>query len=184
MRREQLEHLIRASATIADVDDIIVVGSQAILGEYPQAPEALLVSVEADVYPRDHPERADLIEGSIGEGSLFQETFGYYAHGVGPTTAQAPAGWEQRLVAISNENTRGARGWCLEPHDLVLAKCVAGRPRDWTFAEQAILHGLVDPDELRSRVSLLPIDAARRDVLAAALQSAIGQARSADAPGS
>ncbi len=28
-------------------------------------------------------------------------TFGYYAHGVGPETAKAPAGWEQRLVRVA-----------------------------------------------------------------------------------
>lgn len=34
MTRAQLEHLIRASATIADDDEIMIVGSQAILGEH------------------------------------------------------------------------------------------------------------------------------------------------------
>ena len=48
---------------------------------------ALLVSLEADVYPRHYPERAELIEGSIGELSMFHETFGYYADGVGVHTA-------------------------------------------------------------------------------------------------
>jgi hypothetical protein len=63
MNRRQLEHLIRASADIADDDEIIVVGSQAVLGEFPDAPADLLVSNEADVYPRNKPERSDLIDG-------------------------------------------------------------------------------------------------------------------------
>src|SRR5690349_8305002 len=66
MTRLQLEHLIRAAADIADDDDIIVIGSQAILGQFPNAPEAMRVSAEADLYPLHHPERANLIEGSIG----------------------------------------------------------------------------------------------------------------------
>ncbi len=41
MRIEQLEHLIRAAAEITG-DEIVVVGSQAILGALPEAPEALL----------------------------------------------------------------------------------------------------------------------------------------------
>ena len=45
------------------------------------------MSLEADVYPRHYPERAELIEGSIGELSMFHETFGYYADGVGVHTA-------------------------------------------------------------------------------------------------
>lgn len=52
MQRHQLEHIIRAASTIADDDEIIIVGSQSILGAYAQAPDELLVSEEADVYPR------------------------------------------------------------------------------------------------------------------------------------
>jgi hypothetical protein len=58
MTRADLEHIIRAAGTIADVGDIVVIGSQAVLGEFPDAPEELLVSNEADVFPRQHPERA------------------------------------------------------------------------------------------------------------------------------
>lgn len=125
MTRSQLEHIIRAAGTIADDQDIIVIGSNSILGQFPNAPEELLVSHEADVYPRNHPERADLIDGSIGEGSPFDRQFGYYAHGVGPETAILPDGWESRLVPVSNENTRFLTGWCLEVHDLAIAKLVA-----------------------------------------------------------
>ena len=88
MKRLELEHLIRACTQIADDDELIVIGSQAILGQYPDAPSSLLASVEADVYPKNHPERADLIDGSIGEGSPFHDTFGYYAQGVGETTVR------------------------------------------------------------------------------------------------
>jgi hypothetical protein len=53
MRIEHLEHIIRAAAVIADDDELIIIGSQAILGAYPRAPEALLVSAEADLYPKN-----------------------------------------------------------------------------------------------------------------------------------
>jgi hypothetical protein len=53
----------------------------------PSAPEELLISNEADIYPRNHPERADVVDGSIGELSPFHQTFGYYAQGVGEHTA-------------------------------------------------------------------------------------------------
>ena len=47
MTRADLEHIIRAAGTIADVDDVVVIGSQAVLGEFPDAPAELLVSNEA-----------------------------------------------------------------------------------------------------------------------------------------
>ncbi|MCC6215876.1 MAG: hypothetical protein IT376_13510 [Polyangiaceae bacterium] len=100
MTRAQLEHLIGAACTIADDPELIIVGSQSVLGQFPDAPAELLVSMEADVYPRNRPERAELIDGSIGELSMFHETFGYSADGVGPQTATLPHGWERRLVAI------------------------------------------------------------------------------------
>jgi hypothetical protein len=171
VRRAELEHVLRAAGDVADDDDIVVVGSQAILGATANPPAELLVSVEADLFPRTHPERADVIEGAIGEGSPFHETFGYYAHGVGPETARAPAGWQERLVALRSANTRGVTGWCIEAHDLVLAKCVAGREKDWAFAEVAARAGLVDIGELRRRVADLPVTDTVRDAVARGLTS-------------
>lgn len=77
MTRANLEHIIRAAGTIADVENVTVIGSQAVLGEFPNAPAELLVSNEADVFPSRHPELSDLIDATIGEGSPFQQSFGY-----------------------------------------------------------------------------------------------------------
>lgn len=162
MNRAQLEHVIRASAAISGDDEIVVIGSQSILGQFPAAPPELCVSNEADVYPKNKPEMADVIDGAIGELSMFHDTFGYYAQGVAPETATLPRGWESRLIAVSNPNTRGATGWCLEAHDLVLAKYAAGREKDHEFVADAIRHRLVDPDELLRRLADLPVDDAHR----------------------
>ena len=68
MRRPQLEHIVRAAAAITGAPEIVVIGSQAVLGQFPGAPDELLVSIEADVITLRDPGDADLIEGSIGEG--------------------------------------------------------------------------------------------------------------------
>ena len=62
--------------------------------------------------------KADLIDGSIGELSAFQETFGYYAQGVTPETAILPTGWRGRLVPYCTAGTQGVTAHCLELHDL------------------------------------------------------------------
>ena len=104
MQRFQLEHIIRAAAGITGAPELVVVGSQAVLGQFPNAPDELLVSIEADVFSLRSPEDSDLIDGSIGEGSPFHQTFGYYAHGVGAETAVLPEGWrENRLVPQPQE---------------------------------------------------------------------------------
>jgi len=76
MTRAALEHIIRASAALTNEREFVVVGSQAILGQFPDAPDALLVSIEADLYPRRAPGKSDLIDGAIGELSTFHETYG------------------------------------------------------------------------------------------------------------
>ena len=135
VRRADLEHVVAAAAQIVGEDEFVVVGSQAILASHPDALASLLRSQEADVYPRNAPEKAIEIEGAIGDGSYFHQTHGYYAHAVGPETAKAPAGWEQRLVAVHVpprvRSTTSATAFCLEPHDLILAKLAANRERDW-----------------------------------------------------
>lgn len=156
MRREELEHIIRVAARLTG-QDVVVIGSQAVLATDPDPPAALVVSVEADVYPIDEPERAIEIDGAIGEYSTFHETFHYYAHGVGPDTPRAPAGWQGRLVPVRNENTDEKTGWCMEIHDLVLSKCAAGREKDWEYAAEAITAGLVRVELLFQRIDDLPL---------------------------
>ncbi len=163
MNRAQLEHVIRAAATIAGDTEIVVIGSQAILGQYPDAPAELLVSADVDVYPRNHPDRADLIEGSIGELSLFHGTYGYYAQGVGETTAVLPEGWQARLVPVP---TPAGTGLCLEPHDLVVSKYVAGREKDRDYVRAAIRHGLVEPRVLLERLASTAVEPPTRERIA------------------
>jgi hypothetical protein len=157
VNRPQLEHIIRAAAGNADTTEIVVIGSQAVLGTYPDAPDELLVSMEADVFPRDRPQDSILIDGAIGERSLFHETFGYYAHGVDETTATLPEGWRERLVPIRNENTRGATGWCLEVHDLAVSKLIAGREKDLAFLACLFHHRLASPETVRERLGKISL---------------------------
>jgi hypothetical protein len=116
--------------------------------------------MEADIYPLRNPAAADLIDGALGDGSQFHRAFGYYAHGVAPRTARAPSGWQDRLVKREIPPPGGgspAIAWCLEPHDLVLAKCVAGRERDWDYAREALRARLVDLKVLLTRAPTLPV---------------------------
>ncbi len=79
MRREQLEHAIRTACQIIGASEVIVVGSQSILGTYreDQLPAAATMSVEIDVLPiaetnEETARLADLVEGVAGEFSPFE----------------------------------------------------------------------------------------------------------------
>ena len=153
MQRSEIEHVIRASGDIADDDKIVIIGSQSILGEYPDAPAGLLASMEADIYPMNKPELAEKVDGAIGEGSSFHAEFGYYAQGVSPKTATLPDGWDKRLIAIQNGDTRGVTGLCLEAHDLAVSKYVAGRPKDFEFIGELVRHKMIEREILLQRLS-------------------------------
>ncbi len=169
MKRSDLEHILRASKGITGETEFIVIGSQSILGPFPDAPRALRESMEADVYPKFRPELSEMIEGSLGRYSQFDLTFGFYADGVAPTTATLPPGWEARLVRVSNENTGGAIGWCLDPHDLAYSKLAARREKDLAFVANLLRFKMIRPSHLQELIRDTP-DTALRDRLAEAFE--------------
>ena len=160
MTRDQLAHLLRAASQIADEHDVLVVGSQSILGTYgeDELPDDAVASVEADVtfFWDADDKKSDIVDGALGEDSMFHHTFGYYAQGVSVATAVLPTGWRDRLVVFESEATAPGRGFCLDRHDLVISKLVAGREKDFVFAAALITAELVDPDVLFQRAELLP----------------------------
>lgn len=165
MRRDQLEHAIRTACQIIDHPEVIVVGSQAILGSYDesQLPPAATMSIEVDILPiadsGDETARlADLIEGVAGEFSPFEELHGFSIDGVDLNTAVLPDGWRDRLVKVQNANTAAPAGeprftgWCLDKEDLCVAKLVAFREKDVNFVGALLDARLVTGDEVARRL--------------------------------
>ena len=77
MTRGQLEHAIRAACEVSEDSEIWIFGSQAILGEFPNASQELRTSIEMDVQPKNRPDKIDAIDGALGELSLFHQTHGF-----------------------------------------------------------------------------------------------------------
>jgi hypothetical protein len=154
MTRLELEHAIRACEVAGD-DEVYVFGSQAILGQYPDAPESLRQSAEADIAPVKAIDMVDRIDGNLGELSAFHSTFGFYVHGVPIDTAVLPTGWEERAIEVRNENTRNYTGWCVEAHDLAVSKLAAFRDKDREFVRTLLVEKLIDPSKLCRRLDQL-----------------------------
>ena len=154
MKREQFEHTVRAAAAILGVDEVLVIGSQAVHGSIANAFPAAERSIEVDVAVLDDSDgsQADLVDGSIGELSMFQHTFGYYAQGVSPQTAVLPNGWRTRLVRYRSAGTNGVTALCLELHDLWISKAVAGREKDREFCDALLAYSLVKVTTLKRRL--------------------------------
>jgi hypothetical protein len=169
MRRDQLEHAIRTACQIIGHDEVIVVGSQAILGTYQEddLPIAATMSGEVDILPISDDEAetgrlADEIEGVAGEFSLFEDTHGYSIDGVDLGTSALPEGWRDRLVKVQNSNTaatgttRQFTGWCLDKEDLCVAKLCALRTKDQNFVAALLDEGLVDVAIIARRIPTVP----------------------------
>lgn len=101
MTREQLEHSLRAESAIAGDPEVLVIGSQSVLGSFTKddLPLEATMSMEADIAFFDDPAdvKADQVDGAIGELSAFHETFGYYAQRQHRCAAQGLAGPRRRL---------------------------------------------------------------------------------------
>lgn len=167
MRYDQLEHAIRAACDVSGDTELLIFGSQAILGTYPAAPESLRASIEVDVQSKNLPEMTDLIDGALGENSQFHATHGFYVHGISIDAATLPEGWSERTVAVSHPvRTRGHTGLCLEAHDLAASKLVASREKDRVFVATLLVEGLIEGMTLLQRVASLPIEPDRRRALA------------------
>lgn len=163
MTRAQLEHAIRAACDVSGDTEVWVFGSQAILGEHPDAPEALRQSVEADIAPKNLPERVVYIDGALGELSAFHDTHDFYVHGVPIESASLPDAWEFRTYRLQNENTNEFTGYCLEGHDLAASKLAAFRDKDRDFVRVLLVEGFVDVDVLLERIGWMSIESELRN---------------------
>lgn len=180
VNQEQLAHVLRAAATIVSDGDILVVGSQSILGtaDAPHLPREVTMSVEADLAFFDDPDeqKSDAIDGAIGEGSQFHAEYGYYAQGVSLETSVLPAGWRDRLIRFERPDAEPSEAACIEPHDLVVAKLVANREKDREFSIALIQADLIQVRTLLDRVQLLEQPGGVKDRTRTVIEHCAGRA--------
>ncbi|MYA88048.1 MAG: hypothetical protein F4X97_06285 [Boseongicola sp. SB0662_bin_57] len=153
MEMNELAHVLRAARAITGESVFMIVGSQAILAQHPDAPAAMKMSMEVDILPRDRPDLSDLIEGALGAESHFHATFGYHADGIGEETAILPMGWEDRAFVLEGHPLlEGAVVICPEIHDLCASKLMAFREKDRSWVEAAVTAELADPATIARRL--------------------------------
>jgi hypothetical protein len=164
--RDQLEHAIRAACDVSKDTELWIFGSQAILGEFPNAPKDLRASIEVDVQPKNRPETVDEIDGALGELSSFHQTHGFYVHGVSIESAKLPDGWDERTVPVSDPaSTQGKIGLCIEAHDLAASKLAAYREKDREFVRLLLIEKMIDVRILTERIRTLNVKEQLRERL-------------------
>jgi hypothetical protein len=154
--RDELEHAIRAACDVVRETEVYVFGSQAILGQFPDAPDTIRMSAEADIAPKNFPDRSESIDGALGELSPFHIAHGFYVHGIDLTGVVLPADWAERAIKVQNASTRQNIGWCLEGHDLAASKLMAFRDKDREFVRVLLSERMISAAETIRRLHMIP----------------------------
>lgn len=177
MKKQQVDHVLRAAGRITGERRFIIVGSQALHGKHPDLADEILTSFEVDLIASDRTDRTEWLN-VIGVDSQFHETYGYYADAVDTGTATLPKGWRGRLVSLPPGDTDGVRGLCLDPHDLVIAKYAAFREKDLVFTRELARRGIVSEEQLLTLLGQTRISDDLRERIRARITADFATARS------
>ncbi len=162
MKKQQLDHVLRAAGRITGEKQFLIIGSQSLHGKFPDLPDDIVRSAEVDLIAKNIGDRTEWLN-VIGQDSPFHETFGYYADPVDEATAVLPKGWKGRLVNLPPGETEGVTGLCLDPHDLAIAKYVAWREKDLIFTRELARRGIVTRDRLLALIGDTPVNEKTRE---------------------
>lgn len=154
MNYDNFLHICRAVLEITKAREVIVFGFNAIIpwlkekGIKELPVDKSVISRELDVTVKD--ENLDtLIDATLGEGSMFDKTYHYYAHGTGLEGCIIPKDWRSRANKITYKET-GAVILIPHPHDILVSKLVAGREKDFEFAKAITKIFPVSTEQLRT----------------------------------
>ena len=154
MKKRELETALRAAARVSREREFYLIGSQAVHAYCRRPPAEVLLSQECDLYPRHESRAADLMHSQLGRGSPFARAHGFYVDVVTPQIASLPTGWEKRVKPM---RVGKITAYCLEIHDLLVAKLSAGRLKDLEFAAAVLMRRMVDLSLLRRRIGRFPV---------------------------
>ena len=159
----------------------------------------MLVTNEIDLFSPNAPDPAliaDLIQGTLGEGSQFHKTFNYAADGVEPSTAKMPSDWQTRTAEYTSPDCPGVTLIVPDPdpdpNDIAIAKLVAWREKDRHWLSIGLTSKILSLARISERLPLVPVADAdaialaelqrRLSVLAATLHQDAVQSTSVEMP--
>lgn len=151
MELSNLQELFDRARQLTNHTEFVVVGSLSILGIVPgkEIPARMLMSIDVDCFTRQDPERIFELKATLGQGSPFEASHGYYLDPISPDVPTLPEQWEYRLVRIPLDN--GILAFFLEPNDAAVSKYARGEPRDREWIQAGLRAGLLSAPIIESR---------------------------------
>ena len=178
MRKNELKTALKAAARVAREREFFVIGSQAIHAQCRHPPAEVLLSQECDLYPRNHPETAALLDRELGRSSAFARQNGFYVDVVAPEIASLPEGWEKRAKQFRVGRISAS---CVEVHDLLASKLAASRLKDLEFAGAILKLNMANVGTLRARLARL-VPASAREQAVSSLTTVLREVKKAPGP--
>jgi hypothetical protein len=151
LRKQNIDHILRAAAAITNQSSFVLIETGAVIATALHIPASLMITPELDLYV-DGDESAmfsDLIDATIGQGSIFHRTFRYYGDGVGARTAVMPQDWRSRAVTYTTAD-KTARALCPSADDIAVAKMCAWREKDVAWLEEAFTSRIARIEQVES----------------------------------
>ena len=179
--REDLTRAVRAVARHFKTDTVYLIGSQAILASWPDAPSEARMSVEFDAYPGNAAawensnaglEASEEINALFGFGSDFHIAFGFYIDGVDEHTASLPKNWKRRAVRVRiPDGDREITAIAPSVDDLIVAKLARLDDKDKRFVAACHRARPLDMDRIRILIEVTKLDEARKRAATAFIDS-------------
>jgi hypothetical protein len=176
---EDLQRTVRALAREFKTDTVFIIGSQAIMMSWPDAPPEMRSSLEVDAYPGNarvweieqagksgevSQEASEHIHGLFGEGSAFHIAHGFYIDGVDEGTARLPSGWNTRAIVKRLEvDGREVKAVAPSPEDIIVSKLARLDDKDKDFVSAYHRARPLDLQLIESRIKDTALDAAIAD---------------------
>jgi hypothetical protein len=147
---EHIHHVLSEAKKITNHSDYVIIGSLSALGLGFLPPEGMVSSIDVDLYPKNDPGRADEIALVLGQGSAFEDAYGYYVDAVSPHLPTLPDGWEDRLVI---HDFGDVRALFLDLNDAAISKYARGEPRDRLWIQEGLKAKVLSITIIESRLA-------------------------------
>lgn len=149
MNLSHIHHVLTEAKKITNHTDFVIIGSLTALGINVSPPDEMVRSIDVDLYPKDDPSRAGEIAALIGQGSAFEDEYGYYVDAASPDLPTLPDGWEDRFVIHDFGNVRAL---FLELNDAAISKYARGEIRDRIWIKEGLKAGLLSMPTIEYRL--------------------------------
>jgi hypothetical protein len=159
MNMKKLAHVLRAIGSVTEEKKLVVIGSTSVLLNAKNIPAEMLMSQEVDAFAPDTKDEEmfhDLVDGSLGAGSMFYRTFGYYGDGVSSKTARMPTDWQSRARQVAVAGVEGIQILVPDINDIALSKMIAWREKDQDWLKAGVRSLILKPRAMRERIAMLP----------------------------